>query len=252
MRNIQLTIEYDGTDYSGWQIQNKAISGPSHPTKKTIQETIEKSLKIILREDVRLISSGRTDAGVHALAQVANFKTCSSLAAHKIMVSLNGILPNDIVIKKSKEVPLNFHSRFDAKSKIYRYTILNRRYPSVFTDRYSWLLSYKLDFELMRKEARCLLGEHNFESFRSSGGKKGSSVRTIYSLTITRRNHLIVFSIRADGFLYNMVRNIVGTLVDVGRGKIDSIERVLNVHDRKSAGMRAPAKGLSLVKVYYK
>lgn len=246
MRNIKLTIEYDGTNYAGWQIQN------SHRSK-TIQEVIEKTLRKILQEKIKIIGSGRTDAGVHALGQVANFKTNSKIPLEKIQQALNSLLPDDIVIVKVDEAGPDFHARFDAKSKLYRYLIVNRNYPSAFLRKQSYFYPYPLDVDLMRREAKCLVGRHDFRSFQASDKIGRSSIRTVKQIKIKNSKGMITIDIEADGFLYNMVRNIVGTLVEVGRGRFSagSTKRILSLKDRRKAGPTAPACGLCLIKVNY-
>jgi tRNA pseudouridine38-40 synthase len=246
MSNFKLEIEYDGTNYCGWQAQKSRRF-------KSIQEVIEKTLQKILREKVKLIASGRTDAGVHALAQVANFKTRTEIRPEKLMRGLNAILPDDISILSVKEAHPDFHSRFQALSKVYRYTVLNRKAPAALKRNTLLFYSYPLDIRLMQKEAKVLLGRHNFRSFQASGSKERNPVRTIKKLKILKDKDLIVFEIEADGFLYNMVRNIVGTLIEIGRGRFPagSLRKILLAKDRRSAGPTLPAKGLSLVKVAY-
>ncbi len=244
MRNLKLEIEYDGTNYCGWQTQRKTNS---------IQEIIEKALRKILQEKIRLIASGRTDAGVHARAQIANFKTKSPISLTKLQRALNGLLPQDIAISAIVEEKPDFHSRFSAKSKAYRYTILNRSYPSAFLRNTVYLYPYTLDIKLMQKEASALLGMHNFSSFRASSKMERDSARTIKSIKITKDKYRIYIDVEADGFLYNMVRNIVGTLLEIGRGKLakGSLGKILSAKDRRLAGPTAPAKGLCLIKVKY-
>ena len=249
MRNLKITIEYDGTNYAGWQVQ-KNHRGRKHTT---IQETIEQVLSQILQEKIRLIASGRTDAGVHALAQVANFTSVSKINLGKLRRALNGNLPEDIKSSKIEEVSFKFNSRFSAKSKVYRYTILNRAFSSPLLRNTTHFLHYPLNLALMRKEARAILGRHDFTSFTASGGKKRNPVKTIKKIKITRKNNLISIEIEADGFLYKMVRNIVGTLIEIGRGEFlrGSLKKILAAQDRKMAGSAAPARGLLLVKVKY-
>lgn len=244
MRNIRLVIEYDGTNYAGWQVQKNA---------KSIQATLETALKRILREKIKLISCGRTDSGVHAKGHVANFKTNSKIPLVNIQRGLNSILPKDIVIKEAKEVPLDFNSRFDAKSKVYRYTILNRSCPAALYRNYFYHIPYKLDLNLMRREAKVLLGRHDFKSFQAADKKERSSVRTIKKLTVKKKGDFIEIEMEADGFLYNMARNIVGTLVEIGRGRFKpgSMKNILKAKDRNLAGRTAPAKGLCLAEVKY-
>ena len=246
MFNIQLTIAYDGTSYAGWQIQKNA---------KTIQGEIEKALKRILKEKIRLIGSGRTDSGVHARAQVANFKTKRNFPASKLQAALNTNLPEDISILKVKKAPLKFHSQYDAKSKIYRYAILNSRIDDPFLRRFYYKTPYKLNVSLMKKEAKILLGKHDFKSFqaKSAASHIKNTVRTIKVLTIKKENTFIYIDIEANGFLHNMVRNVAGTLVEIGRGYFPegSMKKILHSKDRQKAGPTAPGKGLILVKVKY-
>ncbi|MDP2940908.1 MAG: tRNA pseudouridine(38-40) synthase TruA [Candidatus Omnitrophota bacterium] len=252
LRNIRLTIEYDGTNYCGWQVQksHKVTRSQSH---KSIQEVIEKALRRILQEKVKLIASGRTDAGVHALAQVVNFKAHSAIPAEKLQKALNALLPEDIVITQAKETGLDFHSRFQARSKIYRYTILNRDYPCAFLRNRAYLYPQPLDIKLMQRESRVLLGRHNFKSFQASDKRERDPVRLIKKLKITRSKNLIYIDIEADGFLYNMVRNIVGTLIEIGRHRFakGKLKKILLSADRRLAGPLAPAHGLCLVRVNY-
>lgn len=247
MRNLRLEIEYDGTNYCGWQIQRNSNNKPS------IQETLEKTLRKILQEKIKLIGSGRTDAGVHALAQVANFKTNSKVALEKLQKALNGNLPDDITISKIEEVSFKFNSRFNAKSKLYRYTILNRNYPSAGLRNTTYFYPHPLNIKLMQKEAKVLLGRHNFAAFVGANKTEINAVRTIKRIKITKDKDLIYIDIEADGFLYNMVRNIVGTLIEIGRGKFSkgSLKRILASRNRKLAGPTAPAYGLYLLKVKY-
>jgi len=245
MRNIRLTIEYKGTNYAGWQCQKSKV--------KTIQEAIENILQKILQEKIRLIASGRTDAGVHAQAQVANFKTNSDIALKKLQRALNSLLPEEIVISKAEEVPLGFHSRFAAKSKVYRYTILNQPNPSAFLRDTVYFYPFSLDASLMQREARVLLGRHNFKSFQAADNIERNPVRTVKKIKITKEKKLIYIDIESDGFLYNMVRNIVGTLIEIGRGRLPqgSLRAVLLSRNRKYAGPTVPARGLCLVNVKY-
>jgi len=207
----------------------------------------------LLSEKVRLIASGRTDSGVHALAQVANFYTSSSIDAARLKLGLNGLLPRDIKISKISEAPLSFHSRFSSKSKLYRYTILNRGYSSPLMEGRVFFYPHPLDIRAMRRESRVLLGRHNFSSFQASLGRDKNPVKVIKKLSIARKKDLIFIDLEADGFLYNMIRNIVGTLILVGKGRLlkGSLKSILLAKDRKKAGQTAPACGLCLVKVRY-
>jgi len=246
MPNIRLTIAYDGTRYAGWQIQKNA---------KTIQEEIEKSLKAILKEKTKLVAAGRTDSGVHATAQVANFKTKRNFSLEKLHTALNSNLPKDISILKVEKVPPRFHSQFNAKSKIYRYTILNNRTDDPFTKQYYYRVLYRLNLSLMRKVVKSLVGRHDFRSFqaKSNLSRIKDTTRTIKEIKIKKAKQFIYIDIEADGFLHNMARSIVGTLIEIGRGylKKDAMQRILRAKDRRQAGPTAPAKGLMLIKVKY-
>lgn len=245
-RNIRLTIEYDGTRFCGWQSQRKE-------KRKTVQEEIEKAGYKLFGKKINLIGAGRTDSGVHAEAQAANFKIDSNLLLRNIKRGLNSYLPKDIAITAVDEVDISFHSRFDAKEKLYRYTILNRKIRSPLLKQHSAFVSYDLNINYMRKAAKYLIGRKDFKSFQASDKKEKSSIRTIKKLTIVSKPPLIEIYIQADGFLYNMVRNIVGTLIDVGRGRMkpDKVKEILSKRRRALAGQTAPAKGLCLVRVYY-
>jgi len=253
MRNIKLTIEYDGTNYCGWQVQNRKQKSEVRSQKKSIQGTIEKALRQVLQEKIKVIGSGRTDSGVHALGQVANFKTNSGLNCSNIQKGLNGILPKDIRIKQAKEVSLGFHARFSAQSKLYCYTMVNNSYVSPFLNRYAYLVKCPLDTKRMRQAIKYLIGRHNFRSFQAAGKKEIAAARTIKRLNIIKKRDIIYLNIEANGFLYKMARNIVGTLVEVGRGrfKAEKMKAILRAKDRIYAGPCAPAKGLCLMQVKY-
>jgi len=252
MRNFKITIEYDGTNYRGWQIQNRKNKNSK---LKTIQEEIENALNRVFGKNIYLIGSGRTDKGVHALGQVANFKCGTHLTTMDIRNALNSYLPPDIRIIKVEEVEENFHARFLAKSKIYRYIIFNRKIPSPFYRNYSWWIKEKLDFQAMRKTTRIFLGKHNFKAFASVDPKRKSKnfVRTIKNFSLKKDGNFLVFEIEADGFLYNMVRNIIGTVIEVGKGKLTilDLKKILKSKDRRLAGPPAPSQGLFLVRVKY-
>ena len=258
MHNIKLTIEYDGTKYCGWQKQRvKRFGLKKKKQKLAIQEVIESCIKKVLRQKVNIISSGRTDSGVHALKQVANFKTTSKIGSHKIKLALNGNLPKDIRISEAERVSLKFHSRYSAKSKVYRYIILNQDHKSPFLVNYSYWFKFPLDIRLMKKAASNLLGRNDFKAFCASGSSVGDTKRSIKRLSIANFNYfsynVICIEIEADGFLYNMVRNIVGTLIEVGRGRFipKDIKKIIESRDRTLAGPCAPAKGLFLIGVKY-
>jgi len=245
MRNIRLLIEYDGTNYHGWQVQPNAL---------TIQEVIEKKIEVMTQQRVRLIASGRTDAGVHALGQVANFKTTSAIPVEGFQRGLNSLLPPDIIVKSAEEVDTQFHAQHGAKRKTYRYVTLNREVPSAISRNYSWHLPVPLDVQAMQKASSLLLGRQDFSSFQGANADTEDPVREVYRAewSIEEKNFLH-FTIEADGFLKHMVRNIVGTLAEVGRGElsVQDFERILGARDRRQAGVTAPAQGLFLVEVKY-
>ncbi len=245
LRPRQLTIRYDGTEYSGWQFQRNS--------RKTIQATIERVIKQITGRKSHLAGSGRTDAGVHALAQIANFKTRSQIPLKNLQQALNSMLPKDIVIYAAEEVGPRFDAQRSAKAKLYRYTIMNKDYLDPFIRRYAAKYFFTLDISLMRKAARILVGRHDFRSFRTTEQVEKNSVRTIEYIKIEKEGDLIYIDIKANGFLYNMVRSIAGTLVEVGRGKfsVESVRGILLAKDRRSSGPTMPAQGLCLVKVRY-
>jgi tRNA pseudouridine38-40 synthase len=245
MRNIKITIEYDGTYYHGWQRQ---------PNGMTIQEMLEDTIGTITQEKITLISSGRTDAGVHAINQVANFKTETIINAENLLRGANSLLPPDIVVKELLDVDETFHARYDAKSKSYFYQIYNDSIRTVMCRYYSWNIYYPLDVKLMREALSLLKGTHDFSSFCAADGDAANHIRTVTKAEIERRkDHLIVISLDANGFLRYMVRNIVGTLADVGRGKITiaDFSNIMEARDRTKAGMTAPPQGLFLKEVRY-
>jgi len=252
MRNFQLTLEYDGTNYNGWQTQatNQKKKGG---TVRTIQTVLGEALFRLFTKRVKLNSSGRTDSGVHAEAQVVNFKVRTELKPPRIKKALNSLLPPDIRVKKVKIVSTDFNAQHDALSKTYRYVICNKDYVPAFARHYVYHFTYPLNIYLMRKEAKVLLGTHDFSAFKSSGGETTDCKRRIKRIKIKKKEEFIEIEIEADGFLYNMVRNIVGTLLEIARGKFPpgSMKRILQSRDRKTAGPTVPAKGLSLVSVKY-
>ncbi len=244
MRNIKLTIEYDGKDFDGWQKQ---------PNKLNIQGEIERAIEELTGEKVELIASGRTDAGVHALGQVANFKTSSNFPTEKFPIAINSKLKKLIRIKEAEEVDERFHSRYNCKKKTYRYIINNSKQGTAIYRSLEYFMPVKLDVEAMKKAIKYFEGEHDFKAFKASGTSSKSSVRKIYKTKITEENERIIIELTGNGFLYNMVRIIVGTLVDVGMGKIkpEEIEDIINSGDRKRAGKTLPAHALYLVQVKY-
>ena len=242
--NIKLTIEYDGTNYHGWQIQ---------PNGTTIQEVLEQALEKILGVKTRLNGSGRTDAGVHALGQVANFVYAADIDLRRLLKGLNGVTPPDIVVKQVEAVPDSFDARRDGRSRVYMYRIWNHPFPSAFHRRFSWHVHDPLDLSSMQEAIRCLEGEHNFASFQAAGCDALHPIRKIYSNSLSREGDFLVYTIEATAFLRHMVRNIVGTLVEVGRGERSPREfaELLKAQDRTQAGPTAPAYGLFLVEVRY-
>jgi len=245
MRNIKLLIEYDGTNYQGWQVQPK---GP------TIQGVLEEKIGLLTGEPVQLFGSGRTDSGAHALGQVAHFKTQNRMDIRTIQRALNSLLPHDIVIQKVEEVDEGFHARKHSKSKVYEYRILNRNLRSAFHRGYVWYIPQKLNLAEMKKATQSLIGEHDFSSFRSVGTPTRTAVRRVIRAEWKKgRDGLIRFEIEANGFLKQMVRAIIGTLVEIGKGRMKATEirKILNSKDRKKAGPTAPAQGLFLKEVKY-
>lgn len=244
MRNIKLTIEYDGKDFNGWQKQ---------PNKLNIQGEIEKAIQNITGETVELYASGRTDAGVHALGQVANFKTESKIPIEKMAIAINSQIKNSIRIIHAEKVNENFHSRYNCKRKTYQYVINNSQYGSAVYRNLEYHMPIKLNVENMKKALRYFEGEHDFKSFKSSGTNNKSTVRVIYHAILKEDKDRIIIELTGNGFLYNMVRIIAGTLLDVGLGKIapDSIPDIIESKDRTRAGKTLPPQGLFLVKVEY-
>jgi tRNA pseudouridine38-40 synthase len=243
--NFKLIIEYDGTHYHGWQRQ---------PRHRSIQAEIETALAIMTRQPVVLIGSGRTDAGVHALGQVANFRSDTSIPPEALRDGLNSLLPEDIVIRECTVAGHDFHARYDVKSKVYRYTILNRVLPTALERDYVWWIRTPLNREAMQQAAASVLGEHDFKAFEGAGSPRAHSVRRVMAANLSwESTEKVVITIAANGFLRYMVRNIVGTLVEVGRGKIspDQFAEILASRDRARAGATAPPQGLCLVAVTY-
>ncbi len=245
MHNYKLTIEYDGSRYHGWQKQKNA---------RTIQETVENAIAVMVKAPVRLIGSGRTDAGVHALGQVANFRCRPDIPARAFVAGLNSLLPDDIVIRSCEAVDMGFHSQYDARCKTYRYRIFNSPVPSAICRQYAWFVPRELDVSAMQAAASHLVGTHDFKSFEGSGSPRSHTIRTVNAARVyQRRPDDIWFEIAASGFLRFMVRNIVGTLADAGRGKInpDDFKQILLSGNRSCAGDTAPPQGLFLLRVTY-
>ncbi len=251
MNNIKLVIEYDGTNYAGWQQQKK---------EKTVQETLKIAIEKVVNEKITLHGAGRTDAGAHALGQVANFKTRSTIPTRKLVQSINFYLQKDIVVKSTIKVSEKFHSQYSTKSKIYRYTILNNNIGSAINRNFCYHYNGDLNIEKMQKASKALIGRHDFSVFKSKSNntcptsfRRESNIRTIKRLEIKKKGKYLLFTIEADGFLYKMVRSIVGTLLGVGREKmtIKEFKRVLKSRSRPLAGATVPARGLCLLRVKY-
>jgi len=245
VKNFKLIIEYDGTRYHGWQRQK---------ADRTIQQEIENALAVMTGSRVPLNGSGRTDAGVHAWGQVANFLCETDLTGTVFQKGLNSILPDDIVIKDCRRVDQRFHARYDAKSKIYHYRIINRNVAPAIGRQYAWFIRTKLDPDAMRSALAHIIGSHDFKSFEATGSPRAHTLRNIMAAGLNeQRDGSLVFKIEANGFLRYMVRNIVGTLVDVGLGKITpaGFSGILASKNRRHAGAPAPAHGLFLMEVKY-
>lgn len=244
MRTILLNVEYDGTAYFGWQAQ---------PDRPTVQVVVEKALQQILGGEVRVHSSSRTDAGVHARDMAVHFRTGSHLPLTAFREGANAFLPDDVVIREAREMPEDFHARYSSKGKWYRYTIYNAAVRSPLTCRTSWHLRGALDLALMKDAASLLVGEHDFQAFRTTGCAARSTVREIYQVDITAEENFIYLDFQGSGFLRNMVRMLVGTIAEIGQGRrpLEDLEKLLNGEPGLSSGATAPAQGLCLQEVWY-
>lgn len=258
MKRIKLTISYDGTDYVGWQVQKNGTA---------VEQVVNTHLSALFNEDIRVVGASRTDSGVHALGNVAVFDTNTRIPPEKIAPAMNQRLPEDIKIVKSEEVEGSFHPRYTDCSKTYRYTILNSRVALPLKIRYADYIYYELDIEKMKKAAAYLIGEHDFKAFSSSGGQQKTTVRTIYSIDIEEESleeelcrdpasfkpKMVHITVRGNGFLYNMVRIIAGTLEKTGMGIYppEHVNEILISRDRRLSAPKAPARGLTLVKIDY-
>ena len=245
-RNIKMVLTYDGTQYHGWQWQKNAI---------TIQAILEEKIQVLTREQVNVIASGRTDTGVHALHQVCHFLTHSDMNPESIRKGLNSLLPEDIFVRYAEQAPLDFHARYNVKTKTYEYRILNREQPDLFLRHYVWHVNRKLDMARMKACIPLLRGRHDFSSFKSVRSDNLNPVREMIRAELQGPSEegLVTFVFEADGFLRHMVRNIVGTIVEVGSGRIspDEFLVILEAKDRKRAGVKAPPQGLFLTMVRY-
>ena len=241
---VKLVVAYDGTNYSGWQLQKNAV---------TIEQKLNEALTDLLGEEIVVTGASRTDAGVHSLGNVCIFDTDTRIPAEKICYALNSRLPEDIVVQESCEVDSDFHPRAGKSSKTYEYRVLNRTLPDPTRRRDTYFYHYDLDVEAMKRAASYLEGEHDFKSFCSVHAQVESTVRTIYSCTVTKDDDVIRIRVTGNGFLYNMVRIIAGTLIEVGAGKRkpEEIISMLEATDRCSAGPTAPAHGLTMIGIQY-
>ena len=244
MKRIKLTVAYDGTDYCGWQIQKNGV---------TVEEVLNRALSRLTGEKITVIGASRTDAGVHARGHVAVFDTDTRIPAERIAYAVNALLPEDVVVVRSEEVPAGWHPRKCVSVKTYEYRILNREFPDPVRRRDTYFVSFPLDLDRMRQAAGYLKGTHDFKSFCSAQTLVEDTVRTIYSLDVEKAGDLFTVRVRGNGFLYNMVRIIAGTLAGVGRGYFEpeEVERMLEEKDRTKAGVTAPPQGLTLVGIEY-
>ena len=244
MHRIKLTVAYDGTNYCGWQVQPNGVS---------VQSILQKAIENLLGEKTDVTGASRTDSGVHALGQVVVFDTDKNIPDWKYALAINQRLPKDIVVQKSEEVPLDFHPRYTDVEKTYEYRILNRRFrmPTRRLDTYFY--HHALDVEKMQDAAQYLVGEHDFKSFCAANAQSQTSIRTIYTCTVTREHDIITIRVQGNGFLYNMVRIIAGTLIKVGCGewKPEDMKAILAACDRSAAGPTAPAHGLTMIGLDY-
>ena len=244
MRRIRLRVAYDGTAYCGWQVQ---------PEVPTIEGELNQAISRLTKEEIIVIGASRTDAGVHAKGNVAVFDTESTIPADRFAYALNPLLPEDIVVVASDEVEADWHPRHCDTEKTYEYKILNSKFPDPMRRRDTYHVSFDLDLEKMREAAEYLKGEHDFKSFCNVHTQVEDTVRTIYDLEVEKEGELITIRVRGNGFLYNMVRILAGTLIGVGRGAIapEQIPAILEAKDRQAAGMTAPPQGLRLVEIDY-
>ena len=245
MRNFRLVLSYDGSDFSGWQTQ---------PGCRTVQETLEKAIQALTGEErVRVNASGRTDAGVHAVGQVVNFHSSTAHSPAVLLKAVNARLPDDVVVRSAEEVPADFDANRHAVRKLYRYVMHDGPQPDPFLRRHAYHVRYALDVGAMNTAAKTLLGKHDFHSFETEWPNRATSVRTITHIAVSRAGEYLWLDVEADGFLYNMVRAIAGTLINVGRGywPASQVAAIVQAEDRTQAGPTAPAQGLFLMRVKY-
>lgn len=244
MRNVKIKVRYKGTNYCGWQSQKNGVA---------IQDVLKAAIDKITGEDVKLIGAGRTDAGVHAMAQVANFVTGSSIPAERFPHALNAVLPDDISVFHAEEVDMNFNARYDAIGKHYRYYIWNSRFrPGLFKE-YCYWCPYQLNMELMHTASKLFVGTHDFKNYMSTGGSAKTTIRNLWSVEVGRESDIIYIDIKGNGFLYNMVRRIAGCLVEVGRRKktVQEVKDMVEGKNTPASYLTLPSKGLFLMEVYY-
>lgn len=241
---ILLTISYDGTEFCGYQIQ---------PNKRTVEEELEKALEKLLGKKVKTVASGRTDSGVHALNQKVHFDSDAKIPPQKYAEALNSLLPSDVKVVSSKRVKSDFNARYSAKNKTYRYSLYFGKVENPMLSRYKTLLKYPLDLEKIKSACKLIEGEHDFKCFLASGSSVKNTVRTVYSIKVVKKGNLLDFYVKGNGFLYNMVRIIVGSLVAVGEGRLtlEEIETAIKTGNRTLLGKTMPAKGLTLYSVTY-
>ena len=244
MRNIKLVVSYDGTDFHGWQTQ---------PGLRTVQQVLEEAVERLTGERLRVNASGRTDTGVHAVGQVVNFRSATKLTPDVLVRAVNAHLPSDLVVREAHDMPQAFDANRDARRKLYRYVIHDGPVPDVFLRRYACHVKRRLDAAAMRRASRVLVGRHDFRCFETEWPNRASSVRTVTHLALNRMGDWLWLDVEADGFLYNMVRAIAGTLINVGRGywPVAQVAEILEAGDRRLAGPTAPAQGLFLMRVTY-
>jgi tRNA pseudouridine38-40 synthase len=244
MRNLKLTLSYDGSDFNGWQTQ---------PEFRTVQETLEKAITAVTSKKVYANASGRTDAGVHAIGQVVNFYSDTRLAPEVLLRALNAHLPDDVAVSDCCDATQSFDANKDALRKLYRYVILDSPVRSPFMHRYAAMSRHRLDAPAMARASQCLVGRHDFHSFETEWPNRLTSIRTVTQLSVNRVGAYVWIDVEADGFLYNMVRAVAGTLINVGRGywPEEKVVAILNAEDRAEAGPTAPARGLFLMRVTY-
>ena len=244
MRNLLLTISFDGTAYHGWQVQENAI---------TVQQTVQDALEQICSKRDNIVGCSRTDAGVHANSYCCNVRTESMIECNRLVGALNAVLPKDIAALGCREVDFDFHARYDCKSKEYVYKIWNSPSKNPFLYNYSLHYKYPLDEKFLSEQAKAFIGTHRFDSFCAAGSSVEDTERTVMNAVVERDGDMVIFRVEADGFLYNMVRIMVGTLIDISRGKIPSgsIDKIISARNRSAAGYTAPAHGLYLNKINY-